>query len=164
MVGKAIHRYDMISQGDRILVGLSGGKDSPTLIWILHERLPRILIDYELYPVYIDPGFEGGFGESLAAYCKQAGYNLRVEHTDYGLIAHSAENRENPCFLCSWHRRKRLFEIADELDCNKVALGHHRSHNGILCRRNAGFVQQDGRSPQLLSFEHQHAIVADIRA
>ena len=126
MVGKAIHRYDMISQGDRILVGLSGGKDSLTLMWILHERLPRILIDYELYPVYIDPGFEGGFGNSLEAYCKQAGYSLRVEHTDYGLKAHSAENRENPCFLCSWHRRKRMFEIADELGCNKIALGHHK--------------------------------------
>jgi tRNA 2-thiocytidine biosynthesis protein TtcA len=126
MVGKAIHRYDMISEGDRILVGLSGGKDSLTLMWIMTERLQRIPIDYELFPVYIDPGFEGGFGESLAAYCKQAGYNLRVEHTDYGLKAHSAENRENPCFLCSWHRRKRLFEIADELGCNKVALGHHK--------------------------------------
>jgi len=126
MVGKAIHRYEMISDGDRILVGLSGGKDSLTLMWILIERLQRILIEYELFPVYIDPGFEGGFGQSLAAYCNQAGYNLRIEHTDYGLQAHGAENRENPCFLCSWHRRKRLFEIADELGCNKVALGHHK--------------------------------------
>lgn len=126
MVGKAIHRFDMISEGDRILVGLSGGKDSLTLAWILNERLQRIPIDYELFPVYIDPGFEGGFSESLATYCKQAGYSLRVEHTDHGLKAHSAENRENPCFLCSWQRRKRLFEIADELGCKKVALGHHK--------------------------------------
>jgi len=126
MVGKAIHRYDMISDGDRILVGLSGGKDSLALAWILNERLQRIPIDYELFAVYIDPGFEGGFSESLAAYCKQSGYSLRVEHTDHGLKAHSAENRENPCFLCSWQRRKRLFEIADELGCKKVALGHHK--------------------------------------
>jgi tRNA 2-thiocytidine biosynthesis protein TtcA len=126
MVGKAIHRYKMISEGDRILVGLSGGKDSLTLMWIMKERLQRIPIDYDLFAVYIDPGFAGGFSESLATYCKQSGYNLRVEHTDYGLKAHSPENRENPCFLCSWRRRKRMFEIADELGCNKVALGHHK--------------------------------------
>ena len=125
-VGRAIHGYDMISDGDRILVGLSGGKDSLTLIWTLSERLQRVPIDYEVFAVYIDPGFEGGFGEELADYCRQSGYRFRWEHTDFGLRAHSRENRENPCFLCSWNRRKRLFEIADQLDCNKVALGHHK--------------------------------------
>ncbi len=125
-MGKALHRYNMIADGDRVLVGLSGGKDSLSLMWILTERLPRIPINYELFALYIDPGFEGGFGKSLEAYCREAGYNFRIEHTDYGLKAHSAENRENPCFLCSWNRRKRLFEIADELGCNKVALGHHK--------------------------------------
>ncbi|MBW2176660.1 MAG: tRNA 2-thiocytidine(32) synthetase TtcA [Deltaproteobacteria bacterium] len=124
--GKALHRYDMISDGDRIVVGLSGGKDSMALLWFLHERLARVPIDYELFPVYVDPGFEGGFGEELHQYGRDQGYSLRVEYTDHGLVAHSKENRENPCFLCSRLRRKRLFEIADELNCTKLALGHHK--------------------------------------
>jgi len=74
----------------------------------------------------VDPGFEGGFGEQLQQYSRDQGYSLRVEYTDYGVLAHSEENRENPCFLCSRLRRKRLFEIADELNCTKLALGHHK--------------------------------------
>jgi tRNA 2-thiocytidine biosynthesis protein TtcA len=125
-VGKALHRYDMISDGDRILVALSGGKDSLTMMWALSERLSRIPIDYKLFAVYIDPGFEDGYSESLSEYCRKTGFELRVEHTDYGILAHSSRNRENPCFLCSRLRRKRLFEIADELGCNKLALGHNK--------------------------------------
>ena len=125
-VGKALHRYDMISDGDRILVGLSGGKDSYTLMWVLSERQKRIPINYELCAVHIDPGFDGGYGASLAEHCKKTGFELRVEYTDYGILAHSSYNRENPCFLCSRLRRKRLFEIADELGCNKLALGHNK--------------------------------------
>ncbi len=125
-VGKAIHRYDMIENGDRILVGLSGGKDSLTLVWVLAERLLRIPIAYELTAVYIDPGFDGGYAEELSRWVERIGISLRVEHTDYGVVANSDVNRENPCFLCSRLRRKRMFEIADELGCNKVALGHHK--------------------------------------
>ena len=125
-IGRAIHRYDMIADGDRILVGLSGGKDSMTLMWTLSERLSRVPVDYELYSVYIDPGFDGGFGEQLQAYCRIQGYRHRWERTDFGPRSHGPENRENPCFLCSWNRRKRMFEIAEEMGCNKLALGHHR--------------------------------------
>lgn len=125
-VGKALHRYDMISDGDRIALGLSGGKDSLAMLWILKDRRSRIPIDYELFPIYIDPGFEGGFSQPLAAYCQQMGVQLRIEHTDFGIVAHGPTNRENPCFLCSRLRRKRLFEIAHELGCSKVALGHNK--------------------------------------
>lgn len=125
-VGKAIHRYDMIADGDRIAVGLSGGMDSLFLLWILHERLKRIPIQYELVAIHIDPGFDRGFSNQLISYCLEKRYPLRVEYTDYGVVGHSVENRENPCFLCSRLRRKRLFEMAGELECNKLALGHNR--------------------------------------
>ncbi len=125
-VGKAIHHYDMISHGDRILVGVSGGKDSLTLLWILNERLSRIPIEYKLFPVYIDPGFPDGFADELCEYSRRIGFDLWVEKTDYGIVAHNAANLENPCFLCARLRRKRIFEIADELDCKKVAFGHHK--------------------------------------
>ncbi len=126
VMGQALHRYGMISDGDRIAVGLSGGKDSLTLMWFLKERLSRIPIRYKVFAVYIDPGFEGGFADALEDYARQMGYEFRVEHTDYGLQGHGPENRENPCFLCSRLRRKRLFEISDELGCNKLALGHNK--------------------------------------
>jgi len=126
VAGQALHRYEMISDGDRIVVGLSGGKDSLTMMWLLSERLSRVPIHYTLFPVYIDPGFTGGFGPSLADHCELNGYDVRIEYTDFGTVAHSAENRENPCFLCSRLRRKRLFEIAEELACNKLAFGHNK--------------------------------------
>ena len=126
VVGKALHKYSMISDGDRIAVGLSGGKDSMTLLTVLTERKARIPINYELIAIYIDPGFPGSFKEPLEAYCAKKGYPIKTQVTDYGVLAHSPENRENPCFLCSRLRRKRLFELAGELNCNKLALGHNK--------------------------------------
>ncbi|MGD9280845.1 MAG: ATP-binding protein [Desulfobacterales bacterium] len=116
----------MLHDGDRVIVGVSGGTDSLTMMWMLAERLPRVPINFELFPVYVDPGFEGGFSESLQSYTADIGLALRVELTDYGILGHSTVNRENPCFLCSRLRRKRLFEIANELGCNKLALGHNK--------------------------------------
>ena len=125
-MGRALHRYDMIADGDNLLVGLSGGMDSLTLLWILSERRKRIPIDYRIHASYIDPGFENGFAEALKTYCQSQGIDLRVEYTDFGPLAHSDANRENPCFLCSWKRRKLIFETADQLGCNKIALGHNK--------------------------------------
>ncbi|MEJ2638845.1 MAG: ATP-binding protein [Desulfosarcinaceae bacterium] len=125
-MGKAICAYDMIADGDRIAVGLSGGKDSLTMVQLLHERRAWAPIRYEIFPIYIDPGFEGGFGRQLTAFCEQKGWRLTYEKSDHGLMAHSAENRENPCFLCARLRRKRLFEIAADLGCRKIALGHNK--------------------------------------
>ncbi len=125
-VGRAIHDYDMIRDGDRILVGLSGGSDSLTLLWMLSERQARIRIAYHLEAVYIDPGFGGGAAEAMRPFCERLGVALRTEVTDFGVISHGPLNRENPCFLCARLRRKRLFEIAAEADCCTLALGHNR--------------------------------------
>ncbi len=124
-VGQAIHLYNMIADGDRIAVGLSGGTDSLTLMWSLHERLSRIPIHYSFVSIYIDLGFAGSPSHLIEEYCRKRGYSLQVERADYGILAHSEENRENPCFLCARLRRKRLFELATELGCNKLALGHN---------------------------------------
>lgn len=126
LIGKAIHHYGMIQDGDRIAVGLSGGMDSLTLLWSLAERRGRVPVRYELFPVYVDPGFAGGCGRELSGICRQWGFLLTVDRTDHGIVAHSERNRENPCFLCSRLRRKRLFEIAADLGCTKLALGHNK--------------------------------------
>ncbi len=126
LVGKSIHRYGLIQEGDRILVGVSGGKDSLTLLHLLKERLKRVPIHYELIPVHIDLGFGSGRLEILKDYLETQDLPYRIEITDIGTRANSSENRENPCFLCSWERRKRIFQLANRLKCNKVALGHHK--------------------------------------
>jgi tRNA 2-thiocytidine biosynthesis protein TtcA len=126
LMGKAIHRYSLIQEGDRILVGVSGGKDSLTLLHLLHERSKRVPIHYELMPVYIDLGFDSVRAEILKSFFKTKGLLYHIEFTDIGRRANSPENRENPCFLCSWERRKRLFHLAQRFKCNKIALGHHQ--------------------------------------
>ncbi len=125
-LGKALHTYDMIQDGDRIAVGLSGGKDSWSLLWSLSERQSRVPVTYSLFPIHIDLGFSDGSGETLEASVARMGWPLHCERTDFGPVAHSAENRENPCFLCARRRRQRLFEIARKLGCNKLALGHNK--------------------------------------
>ena len=126
LMGKAIHRFGLIEDGDRILVGVSGGKDSLTLLHLLNERRKRVPIRYELIPVHIDLGFNSGRTEILKEFFESRGLSYQIEFTDIGKRANSSENRENPCFLCSWERRKRLFYLAQHFKCNKIALGHHQ--------------------------------------
>jgi tRNA 2-thiocytidine biosynthesis protein TtcA len=126
LMGKAIHKYGLVQDGDRILVGVSGGKDSLTLLHLLHERSKRVPIQYELFPVYIDLGFDSKRAEILRDFFETKRLPYHIEFTDIGKRANSPENRENPCFLCSWERRKCLFHFAHHFKCNKIALGHHK--------------------------------------
>ncbi|MGQ9647693.1 MAG: ATP-binding protein [Thermodesulfobacteriota bacterium] len=126
LVGKAIHRYGLIQDGDRILVGVSGGKDSLTLLQLLKERLKRVPIHYDLLAVHIDLGFDSRRAQILKDYFENEGISYHLEFTDIGRRANSSENRENPCFLCAWERRKKLFQLTNRFKYNKVALGHHK--------------------------------------
>jgi len=126
LMGKAIHRYGLIQDGDRILVGVSGGKDSLTLLYLLNERAKRVPIHYDLIPVHIDLGFNSSRTEALRDFFDERGLTYHIEQTQIGKLAHSAENRENPCFLCAWERRKHIFHLAHRLNCNKIAFGHHK--------------------------------------
>lgn len=126
LAGDAIARYGMIKDGDRIIAAVSGGKDSMSMLYFLKFFQSVAPVRFEFFPVYIDPGFEPSFREDLKSFLATKGLDLYCEKTDYGIVAHSPENSENPCFLCSRLRRKRLFELADEWDCYKLALGHTR--------------------------------------
>lgn len=126
LMGKAIVHYGLIEDGDRIAVGVSGGKDSLLLLWLLRERLARIPIRYELVAVHVDPGFGPETAEALEAFLTREGFEHRILRTDHGPVAHGPGNRENPCFLCSRLRRTKLFEQAGQEGCGKVALGHNQ--------------------------------------
>lgn len=126
LVGKAIHHYGLIADGDRLVVAVSGGKDSLLLLWLLRERLARVPIRYELTAVHVDLGFDPEPAARLESFLQREGFGYRIITTDYGVRAHSRENRENPCFLCARLRRTALFQSARDLGCGKIAFGHNQ--------------------------------------
>lgn len=123
--GKAIYDYGLIECGDKILVGVSGGKDSLALLEVLALRARDPKQDYTVVAAHIaveNVAYEVD-GEYIAAFCERLGVEL-VQRTIRTTVK---EGSEKPvCFVCSWNRRKCLFEIAKEYGCNKLALGHHR--------------------------------------
>lgn len=122
----AIHDWDMILENEKILVGVSGGQDSQALLNILFSLKKRAPVNFDILPVHIDAGFEGSFAKELNHYIEERYGSLKIEYTDYGVLAHSDQIKENPCFLCSRLRRKKLFDMAKDLGCKKIALGHNK--------------------------------------
>ncbi len=124
---KAILDFGMIEEGDRLLVGVSGGADSFALLDLLDS--PMIFTPkFSFLAVNIDMGFDISYSgyNALEKYLRENNYRYVMEKTDIGLLAHSDFNKKNPCFLCSRLRRKRIFEIAASEGCNKIAFAHHR--------------------------------------
>ena len=126
LMGKAIHTREMIQEGDHVMVAVSGGKDSMSLLWLLRERIKRIPIEYKITAVHVDPGFGADSAGEMEAFFSDHGFDYHVLKSDIGPKAHGPENRENPCFLCSRLRRTMLFQLADKIECNKIAFGHHK--------------------------------------
>ena len=124
---KAVLDYKMIEEGDRVLIGVSGGSDSYALLDLLDS--PMIFVPrFSFIAVNIDMGFDTDYVayREMEKYFEENHYPYGMEKTDIGNLAHSDFNRKNPCFLCSRLRRKRIFEIADAEGCNKIAFAHHR--------------------------------------
>lgn len=126
LMGKAIYQCHMIEDGDRILVAVSGGQDSMSLLWLLRDRLKRIPITYNLTAVHVELGFTKNTEKEMEHFFTANGFNFCIIKSRFGPYAHSKQNRENPCFLCSRLRRKAIFEKAGELECNKIAFGHQK--------------------------------------
>jgi len=121
-VGRAIIDYDMLAEGDRIAVAVSGGKDSLTLLRVLRDRQAFVPIKYNLIAVHVDLGYPRSIAKSLERYFKKIKVDYHITTVD---TLKKTRKADIDCFWCSWNRRKALFETADKLGCRKVALGHH---------------------------------------
>lgn len=120
--GKAIWDYKMLGDGDKVLVAVSGGKDSLCLLRIMQERLKFVPINYELIACHVDMGFPWVNKDILAEHFKKEG----VRHIIAKPPEAWAEGREDfGCFWCSWNRRKALFDLAGKIGANKIAFAHH---------------------------------------
>ena len=124
---KAIQQYRMISDGDRIAVGVSGGKDSVALLVGLARLRSFIGIDYQVTALTIDPAFGGQATDfsPVTELCRSLGAEHVIVPTQIGEIVFDVRREPNPCSLCSRMRRGALTNAAAELGCNKIALGHN---------------------------------------
>jgi tRNA 2-thiocytidine biosynthesis protein TtcA len=123
---RAIVDFGMIEDGDRVMVGLSGGKDSWALMRILDVLRQRAPIHFSLIAVNVDSGYKEYKHDLIAKTCTERGWEYRIEHTGIGgLIEDILDVDQTPCSLCARLRRGVLYRIAKEVGATKIALGHH---------------------------------------
>jgi tRNA 2-thiocytidine biosynthesis protein TtcA len=125
-IGRAIADFDLIKEGDRIAVGLSGGKDSWTLLHMLEELRRRAPINYEVMAVTIDSGYPGFRSDVIENYLKEHGFAYHIEQAGhYEIIKEKRRPDSSYCSICARLKRGSLYTLAQKLGCNKLALGHH---------------------------------------
>lgn len=149
---KACADYGLITDGDHILIGLSGGKDSLALVELLGKRAQIHVPRFEVTAVHVrikERDYHSDLSY-LEDFCSRVRVPLIVKDTEIG----EAKGKDkDPCFLCSWYRRKVLFDVAQELGCNKIALGHHKDDLVETLLMNLVFQGSIGTIPPLLQME-----------
>lgn len=121
----AINDYSLISEGDKILIGVSGGKDSLSLLALLNEFKLRSKINFEMFACHIRTDFHCAscmYTGVLSEIFEKSG--IKYIFKDINVLD---ESGKTDCFWCSWNKRKALFRISSELNCSKIALGHHKN-------------------------------------
>ncbi len=156
-VKETCERYELLRAGDRILVAMSGGKDSYTMFHLLMKLVPRLPFKVELVAVHLDQVQPGYTGESLRAYLESTGWPFEILREDtYSVVTAQLDEKSTYCSLCSRLRRGILYTAAERLGCNKLALGHHRDdtletfllnlfYSGKMQAMPASYRTDDGR-------------------
>ncbi len=156
-VGRACQDFELIAEGDRILVCLSGGKDSYTLLTALQQMQRKAPFEFSLVAFHLDqkqPGYPAGIMKDYLA--EQDVEHVVVEEDTYSIVKEKLPEAATPCSLCSRLRRGIIYGFAQEYGCNKIALGHHRDdsletlllnlfHAGQIQAMPARYTTDDGR-------------------
>jgi tRNA 2-thiocytidine biosynthesis protein TtcA len=175
-MGRCIADFELIEPGDRVMVAISGGKDSYTLLHLLERARQRAPVPFEIVAVHLDQGQPGYDGVPLRAWLRDNGYTHHILREDtYQLVTERIPEGKTYCSMCSRLRRGILYNAAERLDCTKIALGHHRDDaietlmlnmmfNGSLSAMPAKLRSDDGRNivirPLLYSSERDIAAYA----
>ena len=126
VVRKAIDDYHMIDEGDKIAIGISGGKDSLTLLYALHGLRRFYPKHFEIHAVTVDLGFKNLNLDKIKELCKSLDVEYTIIKTDIAQIIFEDRKEENPCSLCAKMRKGALNQAIKEIGCNKVAYAHHK--------------------------------------
>jgi len=159
-MSRAVMDFQMLADGDRVMVCVSGGKDSYTMLHLLRDLSRRAPIRFDIVVVNVDQGHPGYPADRLRAYMREEGYDFHmIEEDTYSIVTEKIPEGKTFCSLCSRLRRGILYRVAKELGCTKIALGHHREDILETLLLNLFFAGQLAAMPPKLIAQEGHVVI-----